>query len=196
MSASDPDGAVLSSLQSNTHVDLTQELTRRRYRPRVLIGLTSSAQSVPLQNCLQQADGCAAVHAMPSISSLSHKLPQVGFWQAQGIIIPTSFAPINSKAREVSTLALQYGGAADLHSAAGWEILHILRDVIANPANQILAQPTSVVAGAHLLRRDASLSDVQCRRVLKLDPFRRSIQCSYRSGELEFDGKPRPSTRL
>ena len=80
---------------------------------------------MPLQNCLQQA---------------------------QGIIIPTSFAPINPKAVEVSTGALEFGGQADLHSAAGWEILYIVRQVIGDPANGILARPDTVAADRAALR--------------------------------------------
>ena len=50
--------------------------------------------------------------------------------QAEGMIIPTSFAPITAAAKEVAALAAANGGSADLHSAASWENVMIIKDVI------------------------------------------------------------------
>ena len=47
--------------------------------------------------------------------------------QAEGIIIPTSFAPINSKAQEVSTAALEYGGQVSIELVKLHSVLRTLR---------------------------------------------------------------------
>ena len=48
------------------------------------------------------------------------------------MIIPTSFAPITEAAAEVAALATANGGDADLHSAAVWENVMIIKQVIEN----------------------------------------------------------------
>ena len=52
--------------------------------------------------------------------------------EAEGMIIPTSFAPITEAAAEVAALATANGGDADLHSAAVWENVMIIKQVIEN----------------------------------------------------------------
>ena len=69
----------------------------------MLVGLTSSSS-------LETLNGCSK--------------------QAEGIIIPTSFAPVNPDAVAAADAAAALGGSADLHSAAAWEIMMILKDVI------------------------------------------------------------------
>lgn len=64
---------------------MSKELALRRYRPRLLIGLTSSAATSTQQGCTQEV---------------------------QSIIIPTSFAPVNDLARRVASDSLPYGGQA------------------------------------------------------------------------------------
>ena len=50
--------------------------------------------------------------------------------QAQGLIIPTSFAPVNKDAKYASDQTAKKKGAADLHSMAAWENVFILKEVI------------------------------------------------------------------
>jgi branched-chain amino acid transport system substrate-binding protein len=72
-------------------------------KPKVLVGLTSSSS-------LETLKGCAK--------------------QAQGMIIPSSFAPVTKEARFAAETTAKFKGAADLHSMAAWENVMILKDVI------------------------------------------------------------------
>ncbi|MBI3992259.1 MAG: ABC transporter substrate-binding protein [Candidatus Lambdaproteobacteria bacterium] len=99
-----------------TTCGVLKEMARQRVKPRVaLVGLTSSSS-------METLNGCAA--------------------QAEGIIIPTSFAPTNAKAQRVAELTAKYGGSADLHSTAAWENVEIIRDVIV--AEKVMAKPETV----------------------------------------------------
>lgn len=80
-----------------------KEMKRQRVKPKLLIGLTSSSSMETLQGCSDAAEG---------------------------IIIPTSFAPVTDAAKLAANLAAEKGGSADLHSAAAWEIVHVLKDVM------------------------------------------------------------------
>jgi branched-chain amino acid transport system substrate-binding protein len=87
-----------------TTCGVLREMARQGVQPKVLIGLTSSSS-------LETLTGCGE--------------------QAEGMIIPTSFAPVNPEAAAVAELvADKYGGSLDLHSASLWENMMILRDVI------------------------------------------------------------------
>ena len=50
--------------------------------------------------------------------------------QAEGMIIPTSFAPVTPEAKAVADVAAANGASADLHSAAAWENVMIIKDVM------------------------------------------------------------------
>jgi branched-chain amino acid transport system substrate-binding protein len=80
-----------------------KEMQRQRVKPKVLVGLTSSSSLETLQGCAKQAEG---------------------------IIIPTSFAPINKDATFAAQTTAKFKGAADLHSMAAWENMFILKDVM------------------------------------------------------------------
>jgi branched-chain amino acid transport system substrate-binding protein len=80
-----------------------KEMQRQRVKPKVLVGLTSSSSLETLQGCAKQAEG---------------------------IIIPTSFAPINKDATFAAKTTAKFKGAADLHSMAAWENMFILKDVM------------------------------------------------------------------
>lgn len=97
-----PDIAVLASHPFTT-CGMLKEMARQRWSPKLLVGLTSSTNLATLRGC--------------SIA-------------AEGMVIPTSFAAINDKASDVSAAAGAFGGETDLHSAAAWEILHIVKHVI------------------------------------------------------------------
>ena len=80
-----------------------KEMARQGVKPKVLVGLTSSSSLETLQGCAKQA---------------------------QGIIIPTSFAPVNKDGKFAAQSTAKFKGAADLHSMAAWENMFILKDVM------------------------------------------------------------------
>ena len=80
-----------------------KEMQRQGVKPKVLIGLTSSSSMETLQGCSKQA---------------------------QGIIIPTSFAPVTKEGVAASQATAKFKGQADLHSMAAWENMFILKQVM------------------------------------------------------------------
>lgn len=80
-----------------------KEMARQGVKPKVLVGLTSSSSLETLQGCAKQA---------------------------QGMIIPTSFAPVNKDGKFAAQSTAKFKGAADLHSMAAWENMFILKDVM------------------------------------------------------------------
>ncbi len=106
-----------------TTCGVLKEMARQRVKYKVLVGLTSSSS-------LETLNGCAK--------------------QAEGIIIPTSFAPVNPEAVAAADAAAAMGGSADLHSAAAWEIMMILKDVI--EAAGIQGTADSVTADRRAIR--------------------------------------------
>ena len=118
-------GADIISISAHpfTTCGVLKEMARQRVKYKVLVGLTSSSS-------LETLNGCAK--------------------QAEGIIIPTSFAPVNPEAVAAADAAAALGGSADLHSAAAWEIMMILKDVI--EAAGIQATADSVAADREAIR--------------------------------------------
>jgi branched-chain amino acid transport system substrate-binding protein len=106
-----------------TTCGVLKEMQRQGVKPKLLIGLTSSSSVETLQ-------GCAA--------------------QAEGIIIPTSFAPVTPDAIKAADQVAKFGGSADLHSAAAYEIMFILKDVI--ESQKIMAKPDTVAADREKMR--------------------------------------------
>ena len=100
-----------------TTCGVLKEMERQGVKPKLLIGLTSSSSIETLQGCAKQAEG---------------------------IIIPTSFAPVNPVAQKMAENVAKQGGSADLHSAAAYEIMFILKDVI--ESQKIMAKPDTVAA--------------------------------------------------
>ena len=86
-----------------TTCGMLKELRRQRAEPKLIIGLTSSSSQEVMKGCAEEAEG---------------------------MIIPTSFAPITDAAKEVAMLANENGGDADLHSAAAWENVMIIKQTI------------------------------------------------------------------
>jgi branched-chain amino acid transport system substrate-binding protein len=80
-----------------------KEMQRQGVKPKLLIGLTSSSSIETLQGCAKQA---------------------------QGMIIPTSFAPVTKEGKFASAETAKKKGAADLHSMAAWENMFILKQVM------------------------------------------------------------------
>src|SRR5205814_8458134 len=71
-----------------TTCGVLKEMQRQGVKPKVLIGLTSSSSMETLQGCAKQAEG---------------------------IIIPTSFAPVTKEGKFAAETTAKFKGAADLH---------------------------------------------------------------------------------
>lgn len=122
MKKAKPD-AIAISAHPFTTCGVLKEMQRQRVKPKLLIGLTSSSS-------LETLNGCAK--------------------QAEGIIIPTSFAPVTDDARAAAAATAEMGGSADLHSAAAWEIVLILADVIEKQG--VMAKPDTLQADRRKIR--------------------------------------------
>ena len=94
---------------------MLKEMKRQRVKAKLVIGLTSSSSMETLQGCAKAA---------------------------QGIIIPSSFAPVTPEAKMVADLTVAKGGNSDLHSAAAWEIVMVLKGVIESEG--VMAKPDTV----------------------------------------------------
>jgi branched-chain amino acid transport system substrate-binding protein len=116
MKRAEPDIVAISAHPFTTCGAL-KEMERQGVKPKLLIGLTSSSSIETLQGCAKQAEG---------------------------IIIPTSFAPVTPEATKAAEQVAKFGGSADLHSAAAYEIMFILKDVIEK--QKIMAKPDTVAA--------------------------------------------------
>jgi branched-chain amino acid transport system substrate-binding protein len=100
-----------------------KEMQRQGVKPKLLVGLTSSSSLETLQGCAKQAEG---------------------------IIIPTSFAPINKQAVNAAATTAKFKGAADLHSMAAWENMFILKRVM--EAEGISGKPGDVQSDRRKIR--------------------------------------------
>ena len=90
-------------------------MARQRVKPKLLIGLTSSSSMETLQ-------GCAA--------------------QAEGMIIPTSYAPVTPEARQAGDALRAMKLNMDLHNAAAWENVFTLKEVFER--QKVMAKPETV----------------------------------------------------
>ncbi len=122
MKKAKPDIVAISAHPFTT-CGVLKEMQRQRVKPKLLVGLTSSSSMETLQGCSKQAEG---------------------------IIIPTSFAPVTDAARTAADAAAKYDGSADLHSAAAWEIVMILKQVMESQG--IMAKPDTVQADRRKIR--------------------------------------------
>ncbi len=86
-----------------TTCGVLKEMQRQGVKPKVLIGLTSTSSMETMQGCAKQAEG---------------------------MIIPTSYAPVNKEAKAASDATAKFKGSADLHSMAAWENMFILKTVM------------------------------------------------------------------
>jgi len=102
---------------------MLKEMARQGVKPKLLIGLTSSSSMETLQ-------GCAG--------------------EAEAIIIPTSFAPINDQARAASSAVAKFKGSLDLHSGAAWENVFILKQII--ESEKVMAKPDTLKADREKIR--------------------------------------------
>jgi branched-chain amino acid transport system substrate-binding protein len=106
-----------------TTCGVLREMQRQGVKPKLLIGLTSSSSMETLK-------GCAA--------------------QAEGVIIPTSFAPVTPAAIAAADATAKFNGSLDLHSGAAWEIVSILKTVI--EAEKVMAKSDTVQADRRKMR--------------------------------------------
>ncbi|MDE0045627.1 MAG: ABC transporter substrate-binding protein [bacterium] len=106
-----------------TTCGMLKEMRRQRIEPEVLVGLTSSSSAETLKGCAEAAEG---------------------------MYIPTGFAPITDAAAMVAAAAEANGGAADLHSAAAWENAHIIKQVV--EATGVMAKPETLEADRRKVR--------------------------------------------
>jgi branched-chain amino acid transport system substrate-binding protein len=112
-----------------------KEMQRQGVKPKVLVGLTSTSTTETMVGCPKQAEG---------------------------MIIPTSFAPITKDGKFASDETAKKKGAADLHSMAAWENMFILKQVmesekISGDKSQVQADRRKVRDGLAKLRMTKGL---------------------------------------
>jgi branched-chain amino acid transport system substrate-binding protein len=100
-----------------------KEMARQGVKPKMIIGLTSSSSTETLQGCAKQAEG---------------------------VLIPTSFAPVTPEAKAAADATAKFNGSLDLHSGAAWEIMFILKDVIEK--QKVMAKPDTLQADRDKMR--------------------------------------------
>ena len=120
---SKPDVIAISS-HPFTLCGTLREMKRQGVKPKLLVGLTSSAT-------LETMVGCGP--------------------EAEGLIIPTGFAPVTPEAKRVAKIvAERYKGNVDLHSAAVYENIQVLKMVI--ETSGVEAKPTTVQSDRRKIR--------------------------------------------
>ena len=109
-----------------TTCGVLKEMARQNVKPKLLIGLTSSSSMETLQ-------GCGV--------------------QAEGLIIPTSFAPVTQEARDAAAAvqAINAKYNMDLHSAAAFENVFTLKTIIEQ--QKIMARPDTIQADRQKMRQ-------------------------------------------
>jgi branched-chain amino acid transport system substrate-binding protein len=101
-----------------------REMKRQGVKPKLLVGLTSSAT-------LETMVGCGP--------------------EAEGLIIPTGFAPVTPEAKRVAkVVAERYKGNVDLHSASVYENIQVLKQVV--ETSGIEGKPTTVAQDRRRVR--------------------------------------------
>ena len=106
-----------------TTCGMLKELERQGVKPKLVVGLTSSSSLETLQ-------GCAG--------------------QAEAIIIPTSFAPVNPQAQAAADAVAKFKGSLDLHSGAAWENVLILKQILEE--QKVMAKADTVQADREKIR--------------------------------------------
>ena len=124
-----------------TTCGVLKEMQRQGVKPKVLVGLTSSSSLETLQGCAKQAEG---------------------------MIIPTSFAPVTKEGKAAAETTARFKGAADLHSMAAWENMFILKQVmesekISGDKNQLPVDRRKIRDGLAKLKQTQGLLGVTKR---------------------------------
>lgn len=107
-----------------TTCGVLKEMRRQGVKPKLLIGLTSSSSLETLQGCAKEAEG---------------------------IIIPTSFAPVTPEAEKAASIVAKFNGSLDLHSGAAYENMFILKEVF--EAQKVMGKPDTVAADRNKVRQ-------------------------------------------
>ena len=109
-----------------TTCGVLKEMARQNVKPKLVVGLTSSSSMETLQGCGQQAEG---------------------------LIIPTSFAPVTKEAREAAAAvqAINAKYNMDLHSAAAYENVFTLKTIIEQ--QKIMGRPDTIQADRQKMRQ-------------------------------------------
>jgi branched-chain amino acid transport system substrate-binding protein len=118
---------VVISAHALTTCGMLKELQRRRFHPKLLVGLTSASTPETLTLC-----GPAA----------------------EGLLIPTTFIASTPETQRDASLVEKHGGIADLHSMAAWEILFALKQAI--EAGKVLPAADAVARNREIIRRQLS----------------------------------------
>ena len=100
-----------------------KEMQRQSVKPKLLVGLTSTSSLETMQGCAKQAEG---------------------------MMIPTSFAPVNKEGKAAADATAKFKGSADLHSMAAWENMFILKQVM--ESEKISGNPKDVQADRRKIR--------------------------------------------
>jgi branched-chain amino acid transport system substrate-binding protein len=108
-----------------TTCGILKEMQRQNVKPKLIVGLTSTSSLETMQGCPKQAEG---------------------------MIIPTSFAPVNKEATAAAQLTAKKGGAADLHSMAAWENVFIIKEAMEMAKISGKKDPASVQADRRKIR--------------------------------------------
>jgi branched-chain amino acid transport system substrate-binding protein len=108
-----------------TTCGILKEMQRQNVKPKLIVGLTSTSSLETMQGCPKQAEG---------------------------MIIPTSFAPVSKEATAAAQLTAKKGGAADLHSMAAWENVFIIKEAMEMAKISGKKDPASVQADRRKIR--------------------------------------------
>ncbi len=106
-----------------TTCGVLKEMQRQGVKPKLLIGLTSTSSLETMQGCAKQAEG---------------------------MMIPTSFAPVTKEGKAAAEATAKFKGSADLHSMAAWENMFILKQVM--ESEKISGLPKDVQADRRKIR--------------------------------------------
>ncbi|GAC1357355.1 MAG: ABC transporter substrate-binding protein [Variovorax sp.] len=127
-----PDMVTISAHPFTT-CGVLKEMARQGVKPKLVIGLTSSSSMETLQGCAQQAEG---------------------------ILIPTSFAPVTPEAKRAAEALQAHKTNMDLHNAAAWENVFTIKEIIEK--QKIMAKPETLQADRQKMREGlASLKETQ-----------------------------------
>lgn len=106
-----------------TTCGVLKEMQRQGVKPKLLVGLTSTSSLETMQGCAKQAEG---------------------------MVIPTSFAPVSKEGKAAADATAKFKGSADLHSMAAWENMFILKQVM--ESEKISGNPKDVQADRRKIR--------------------------------------------
>jgi len=108
-----------------TTCGVLKEMARQNVKPKLIVGLTSSSSMETLQGCGQQAEG---------------------------VIIPTSFAPVTAEAKQAAAAvqAVNPKYNMDLHNAAAFENVFTLKELIEK--QKVMGRPDTVQADRQKMR--------------------------------------------